>query len=174
MARITTDRLLDAPPDVVWRVMTDPDVYATVAPNLSSVAILDGEGEGMVRECVDTRGNAWTESCTDWEDGRGFSVAVDVGTSDFHRPLFTRFEGTWRLAERADGVLVTMEFDFDTRYGPLGWLVAKYVALRAPPLTEAIFDGWEAEIETRLAESGPSTDGANAPKRGKRTNRLYR
>ncbi|SEP03398.1 hypothetical protein SAMN04487948_11188 [Halogranum amylolyticum] len=38
---------------------------------------------------------------------------VDVETSDFHRPWSTRLEGEWRLEEREDGVLVTLQFDFD-------------------------------------------------------------
>lgn len=169
MSQITMHRLLDAPTDVVWDVVTDPDVYAEVAPNLSSVTILDGDGEGMVRECVDTGGNAWRESCHYWEAGRAFAVAVDVRTSDFHQRLFTRFEGSWSLAERADGTLVTMQFDFDTRYGPLGSLLSRYVAFKAAPLLEAIFEGWEAEVETRLAETSES----DAPERERRTNRLY-
>lgn len=149
-------RLFDAPADVVWDVMTDPDVYETVAPNLASVRILEGDGEGMIRECVDTNGNSWRESCHHWEPGHGFAVAVDVETSEFHRPLFTRFEGRWELAERADGVLATIRFDFETRYGPLGAVLGRYFAYRAPPLVEAIFDGWESEIERRLA--GPGTE----------------
>lgn len=167
-------RLLQAPTDVVWEVMTDPDVYEEVAPNLSSVVILEGEGKGMVRECVDTNGNAWTESCYHWEEGSGFAVAVEVETSDFHRRLFTRFDGEWSLTEREDGVLVTMRFDFDTKYGPLGSLLGRYITYKAAPVIEDVFDGWEAEIETRLAESEPSTGEGNATARKSHTNQLYR
>jgi hypothetical protein len=168
MTAITANRLYDAPADVVWAVMTDPEVYAAVAPNLSSVSILDdggdgndegdrkGVGEGMVRRCVDTYGNAWTESCHYWEPGRGFGIAVDIETSDFHRPWFTRFEGHWELTERDDGVVVTIQFDFQPKYGPLGALVARYLRYRSIPLIEAIFDGWRAEIESRLADGAPS------------------
>jgi carbon monoxide dehydrogenase subunit G len=143
-------RRIEAPPDLVWDVMTDPDVYARVAPNLASVEIVSGDGEGMVRRCVDADGNVWTESCTRWADGHEFAVAVDVADSDFHRRLFTRFEGRWALSTDGDGGVVTVAFEYDPRYGPLGTLVSKYVAYRAPPLIEAIFDGWEAEVEARL------------------------
>lgn len=172
MTQLTRHRSLDAPPEAVWSVMTDPDVYAAVAPNLSTVEILEGEGEGMVRRCTDTDGNEWTETCHDWTAGRGFAVTVDVERSDFHRPLFSRFEGEWRLTPLADGTRVTMRFDFDTRYGPLGWLVGRYLAFRAPPLMEAIFDGWETEIAARLAADDASS-GTGATD-GPRPNQLYR
>jgi ribosome-associated toxin RatA of RatAB toxin-antitoxin module len=159
MTRITRHRSFDAPAAVVWAVVTDPDVYAAVAPNLTSVEILEGEGEGMVRRCVDADGNAWTEVCHTWEEGRGFAVAVDVGTSEFHRRLFSRFEGEWRLAERPDDVRVTVRFDFDARYGPLGWVVGRYLAYRAPPMVEAILDGWATEIDARRDGPNPPADG---------------
>jgi ribosome-associated toxin RatA of RatAB toxin-antitoxin module len=174
MARIETSRLFDAPADVVWAVITDSDVYAEVAPNLSSIVILDGEDEAMVRKCVDTNGNAWTESCHHWEAGRGFAVTVDVDTSDFHRPFFTRFEGRWELSERNDSVLVTVQFDFKTRYGPLGALLSRYFQYKAGPLIEAIFDGWRAEIDLRVVEAGPSNGSAKSTEPGTHTNQLYR
>lgn len=144
---------MDASADVVWSVITDPDVYEEVAPNLTVVEVLEGAGEGMVRRCVDTRGNAWTEMCRYWRPGRAFGVAVDVANSDFHRRFFTRFSGHWELTERTDDVLVTIRFEFDTRYGPLGRLVTAYLARAAPSIVDGIFDGWEAEVERRLVGS---------------------
>lgn len=149
MTSVRLERTIDAPPGIVWDVITDHELYAEAAPNLSTVEVVDGAAETMVRRCVDTNGNAWTERCTRWEDGRGFAVSVDVENSDFHRRLFSRFDGEWRLSEMADGVVVSIQFDFDTRFGPLGWLLARYFAWKAPSLVEAIFDRWEAEIAAR-------------------------
>lgn len=174
MTEITMHRSIDAPAEIVWKVITDPDVYADVAPNLSLVEVVEGEGEGMIRRCVDTDGNAWIESCHRWEEGRGFAVTVDTENSEFHQRLFTRFEGEWYLSERENGVTVTVRFEFDTRYGPFGWPLARYFKYKAPSLIEPIFDGWEAEIETRLNESGPSSGEIDASDTEKHTNRLYR
>lgn len=174
MTQITSQQLFDAPADIVWEVMTDSDVYAEVAPNLSSVTILEGEGEGMIRSCVDTEGNAWTESCHYWESGRGFAVTVDVETSNFHRRWFTRFDGRWELTEHSDGVQVTIQFDFETKYGLLGSLLTRYFRYKAAPLIEAIFDGWRTEIESRVAEPEHSTEGTASPTPETHTNRLYR
>lgn len=149
MTTLTMDRTVDAPAAVVWDVITDHDLYAEAAPNLSSVEVVDGDGEGMIRRCVDTGGNEWLESCTRWEDGQVFAVAVDVDNSDFHRPLFDRFEGEWRLEEVPDGVAITVSFDFEPRYGPIGVLIAKFFAYKAPGILEPIFDRWETEIRAR-------------------------
>lgn len=173
MTRITNRRTFDAPADVVWDVVTDPDVYESVAPNLSSVEILEGAGTGMVRRCVDTDGNAWTESCTRWEDGRLFAVSVETETSDFHRHLFHRFEGEWRLTEVADGVQITMTYDFETKYGPFGWLLATYFQYKAPGIVEPIFDGWAAEIDRRVCGTG-GDEGVSGSGTDEATNRLYR
>lgn len=174
MTRFTMQRSIDAPRAVVWDVVTDPNVYETVAPNLTAVDVLEGDGEGMVRRCVDTDGNSWTETCDHWEEGNGFSVTVDTATSEFHRRLFTRFEGEWRLSPGDEGVIVTIEFTFDTKYGPLGWLVARYFRYKAPSLIEAIFDGWETEIGDRLAASDPSTIDPDTQRAKQTANRLYR
>lgn len=152
------DRTVDAPVAVVWDVITDHDLYAEAAPNLSTVEIVEGDGEGMVRRCVDTDGNEWLESCTHWEAGRGFGVTVDVDDSDFHRTLFTSFEGEWRLSQDVDGVRITIAFDFEPRYGPFGVLVSRFFAYRAPGIVEPIFDRWEAEIRARTTDGSMAGD----------------
>lgn len=156
MGTIERSRAIDAPVDVVWAVMTDPDVYAEAASNLVAVEVLEGSEAGMVRRCVDTRGNEWTETCEYWTPGRGFGVSVDVETSDFHRRLFSEFLGHWELTERDDDVLVTIRFAYETLYGPLGWLISAYLRRAAPSIVEGIFDGWEAEVARRL-EGGAHT-----------------
>lgn len=174
MTRITMRRSIDAPAELVWTVITDPDVYAEVAPNLSQVEVIEGAGEGMKRRCVDTDGNAWMETCHHWEEGRGFAVTVDTETSEFHQRLFTRFEGEWRLSKRENGVTVIVQFEFDTRYGPFGWPLARYFEYKAPSLIEPIFDGWEAEIETRRSDSDRPDSQTGPSGTEKTVNRLYR
>jgi ribosome-associated toxin RatA of RatAB toxin-antitoxin module len=152
-------RTVDAPRAVVWDVITDQELYGEVAPNLSSAAVVEGAGEGMVRRCVDTDGNEWTESCTHWEEGQSFAISVHVENSVFHRRFFTYMDGEWRLSEDDDGVRMTITFDFEPRYGPFGWFISKYFEYIAPGLIEAIFDGWEEDIRVRIVdETGTDTD----------------
>lgn len=156
MRTITLERSIGAPPGLVWEVVTDHDRYGELAPNLDFVDVVEGESDDLVRRCVDTDGNEWTETCIEWTDGRKFRVSVDVPNSDFHRRLFHRFEGEWAVIDRPDDVLVTMTFAYETRFGPLGRLVSMYLDRRAPSLLEPIFDGWEAAVEERLAALEPA------------------
>jgi ribosome-associated toxin RatA of RatAB toxin-antitoxin module len=147
MGQLEFTRRLNAPKSIVWDVITDHGLYAEAAPNLRSVEVIDGAESTMVRRCVDTGGNAWTEACTNWEEGKRFAVEVDVATSDFHRRLFNRFEGQWGLNEMDGELEVFIRFDYDTKYGPFGWFFSAVLAYKAPGLVEGIFDRWEAEIE---------------------------
>lgn len=162
MARIVERRAMDAPAPVVWDVITDHDLYAAVAPNLSTVEVVDGEGEGMVRRCVDASGNEWTETCTRWEAGEGFAVTVDVEHSDLHRRLFDRFEGEWSLSERDEDVLVTIRFEFEPKYGPLGVLISRFFAYKAPGILEPILDAWAEEARTRTLDADGGSGGGRS------------
>jgi hypothetical protein len=53
------------------------------------------------------------------------------------------------MEEREDGVLVTMRFDYEPRYGPFGWLLGKVGEREGGRLTRAIFDGWAEELDAR-------------------------
>lgn len=152
--RISHHRTVDAPLETVWAVVTDHRLYGEVAPNLASAELIDGTGEGAVRRCVDADGNAWTETITDWSPQRGYAVSVDVAESDFHRRLFDRFEGEWRLEEVDDGVRMTIEFAFEPKYGPVGALISWFFASKAPAIVDAIFDAWAAEIADRESVAG--------------------
>lgn len=174
MTTLTYRRTVSGPPEVVWDVLTDHALYAEAAPNLATVEVVEGEGQGMVRRCIDTRGNEWLETCTDWREGEAFSVAVDVEGSDFHRRLFHRFEGRWGLEEDAEGVTMVMTFEFDPRFGPLGILISRYFAYRAPGIVETIFDRWEAAVEARLSKKSQQRNAEPAESGEAGENALYR
>lgn len=167
MPHLEYTRLIDAPQSVIWDVITDHELYGEVAPNLSRVEVIDGAEETLVRRCVDTDGNAWTEACSAWDDGQQFAVEVDITNSEFHRHLFNHMEGKWGLEDTSDGFEVFMRFDYDPKYGPFGRLISVYLAYKAPGIVEAIFDRWEAEIEARPGTSQsdqhqPQTTNGNA------------
>lgn len=154
MPQLSARRSVSVPPSVAWEVITDHDVYADVAPNLVEIEVLEGEREGLRRWCLDTGGNDWTETVHHWDEGRSFGVTVDVANSAFHRPLFHRFEGHWGLTEEPSGVQLWTVFEYDTRWGPMGWLVSAYLKYRARGMLEHILDGWVAEMEARLEADG--------------------
>ena len=67
MKSLSIERTLNAPLDVVWKVISDVDGYARYAPNIDASRVVSGEGVGMVRECSSKEGR-WQEICTHWEN----------------------------------------------------------------------------------------------------------
>ncbi|MDX1747281.1 MAG: SRPBCC family protein [Halobacteriales archaeon] len=173
MPHLEYTRLIDAPQPAIWDVITDHELYGDVAPNLTSVEVVDGAEETMVRRCVDTGGYAWTEACTTWEDGQRFGVEVDVANSEFHRHLFNHMEGTWGLEATPDGYEVFIRFDYDTKYGPFGRLISAYLSYKAPAIVGAIFDSWEAEIDARREPIQSDQQRRQPSHRGSQPNARY-
>ena len=171
MPTLTIQRTVSVPASVAWEVVSDHELYGELAPNLAAVEVIEGEGEGLRRRCVQPDGKAWTETTTNWEAGTSFGVEVDVGDSPVHRRLFSRMEGHWGVDEAPDGSRVLMRFEYDTRWGPLGRLVSAYFQRWGPPVLEPILDGWEDEMAARLeARGGPDA----GDERAARPNRVYR
>jgi ribosome-associated toxin RatA of RatAB toxin-antitoxin module len=150
MSQFKIERLVDAPSNIVWQVISDVVGYADVAPNLSKAAIESGEGLGMRRRCWDTRGGSWAEQCVLWEEGRAYSMEVD--TSDYPYP-FTKMQGTWSLAERPSRTLITMQFDYKMKYGLLGLLLEKSLSRQFQPICEELLDNWETQIQEQMTLS---------------------
>lgn len=50
-------------------------------------------GPDLARRCTDRKNRGWSESCTLWDDGRRFAVAVDT---DYPYPLQT-MRGSWSV-----------------------------------------------------------------------------
>ena len=149
MPEFYAERMVQAPADLVWDVISDVEGYAQAAPNLSKAAIISGEGESMERRCWDNEGNAWSEQCILWEEGRRYSMVVDTANADSH-PM-KEMKGTWGLQEEEDGVCITMHFEYEPKYGWLGLLLDRLLGRRlARQLTEAIFDKWEEQIESQV------------------------
>ena len=144
-------RLVHAPKEIVWEVISDVEGYADIAPNLAKATILSGEGQGMVRQCWDTRGGTWRENCILWQEGRAYSMQVD--TSDYPYPLLS-MQGTWSLAEQADGVLITMRFEYQMKYGMVGWVMHEALFRRQfPKICEELLDNWQAQIKTQAVSA---------------------
>lgn len=114
---IETSRVVDAPLDVVWSVISDAGGYHTVVDTLTHTEITSGQGNGMVRHCVDTKGREWNETCTMWNEADSFRMTVDLASypASF-RAIFKRVEGTWSVTPTETGTLITIRFDGETNW----------------------------------------------------------
>lgn len=146
MYTLTVERLVDAPAEVVWDVISDVERYADYAPNLSHAHKISS-GEFPARRCYDTRGRSWDEACVMWNEGEAYSYLID--TSDYPYP-FIQMKGTWGLCQQQNGVKITMRFDYTPRY-PLifGWLVHLSAKRIFRPIVEKLMDNWIDEIQQR-------------------------
>lgn len=150
MYTITVDRLIkNVPADIVWDVIADVERYADYAPNLSK-AEKTSEGHTPSRRCYDTQGRGWNEACVLWREGEIYSFIIDTTAADYPYP-FSQLKGTWGMVQEADGVRVTLRFDY-TPKPPLllGWLVHLGIQRSFRPIVDELLDNWEAEIMARV------------------------
>jgi len=131
-----------------WAIISDVANYDTIAPNVDSVEIISGTGEGMVRGCK-SGDKTWSETCTHWEEGESYSFIVDTSPPDYPYP-FNFLQGTWALKnEKQNGnrvtVLMTFEFEYEKIYQTL-WmhpLLSSWFRKVAVDLLE----NWKKQIE---------------------------
>lgn len=160
MATMTLEvaRDSDLPVEAIWPIVADLDGYAAHVPTLSSTRVIDGARDGARRRCVDARGRDWEETCVLWEQGRRYTVEVDVSTypPDL-RAVFRSFRGTWDVVPRPDGgSTIRIRFDGDVRGGRAGAALVKRMAARATRDLEATLDSYERTARDRGSHGNPA------------------
>lgn len=149
-----------APARDVWAVITDHDLYGRLAPNLSGVRVLTGNGPDLVRTCSNTKGQTWTETCTLWDDGHRFDV--DVHTDGYPYPLQVMRGSWWVEPDGAHHSIAGMDFLLQPRSGLRGRLFAAAMQAAFPFVLRRILRGWRTEAVHRArpaASVGPAASG---------------
>lgn len=151
MATLPFERTVAVPADVAWDVLRDQAAFREAAPNLREVELPEGLAMGAPRRCADTDGNWWDETCTRYEPGRAYAFAVDMRNSPVHRRLFRSFGGTFEVTpeDGGDGSRVSMQFEYEPRYGPLGRLLVRLGSGRFERVGETTMENLEAEMHER-------------------------
>ncbi|MGI9613829.1 MAG: SRPBCC family protein [Acidimicrobiales bacterium] len=148
---IEASRVVAAPPALVWSVISNAGDYHSVVDTLEHTEIVSGQGHGMTRHCLDTKGREWTETCSLWNEGQAFRMTVDIDTyPTSFRAIFKRVEGTWSVTPAEEGAVITMRFDGETKLGPVG--KAAVAAMGREAVLGGIMDGYESEIQHALAD----------------------
>ena len=99
---------MNAPEEVVWRVMNDHPGYATVADNISKVEVVKGDGMGMQRKCYGPNGESWLETCNLYEHGRAYGFRVHTDADDYPYPI-SDLRGEWSLERNGAGSTFTIK-----------------------------------------------------------------
>ena len=116
VARVS--RAVDAPPEVVWRVMTDHPGYADVADNISKVEVVSGDGLRMKRRCYGPKGENWLETCDIYEDGQAFGFRVHTEAEDYPYPI-SDLRGLWSVEAEDSQTAFTIHIEATPKGGLL-------------------------------------------------------
>lgn len=140
-------RTVKAHIDLAWEVISDVAGLAEMAPHISKVEILAGQGVGLRRRVYDRRGEWWEEECIAWEDLKSYTMRVDTS----HYPFaFSKMEFTWSLEERPKNILIRTRYDYTPKYGVIGELLLKMrFRQRFEQTSAALMEHWIQRIHTR-------------------------
>ncbi len=135
----------------LWPVITDHQLYAELAPNLSRVELAPTgpDASAYWRRCWDVRGKHWDETLRTWEPPYAYAVDVATTAGDYPYPL-TELRGLWSVIDSdTGGATITMRFEFRPRSGLAGAAFATLLSRSAPGMMRRIIDGWEREARSR-------------------------
>ncbi len=157
--RATVRRIVKAPTDTVWEVMTDHPAYADVAGNISKVEVLSGDGLGMTRRCFGPKGESWTETCDHYEPGHSYGFRIHTEAKDYPYP-FLKLSGRWSVNQHTAG----SEFDIEIVATLKGSTASKWMfaAIAKPQFTVIMIDladAWAARMEK---EAGRADEGKHS------------
>lgn len=129
-----------------WQVMSDQEAYADVADNLSKARVVEGDGEGMIRQCWDLKGRSWTETCTLWVEGRVFAFRVHTEAADYPYPI-AALAGEWSVSPTVSGSEIKMIFTVETKAGLLNRLLFKVMAAQFAKVCNRLLIKWVEVME---------------------------
>jgi hypothetical protein len=134
-----------ATPEIAWSVITDHDLYGRLAPNLSRVTPTTPDGPGLARTCANRGGGEWHETCTLWDEGQQYDIAVD--TANYPYPL-AEMRGSWWTTTDTPAT-IGMDFRYRPQPGVRGRLFAIAMQAAFPLVLRRILRGWHRETAGR-------------------------
>ncbi|UCH36561.1 MAG: SRPBCC family protein [Armatimonadota bacterium] len=139
MPVIEVEKVIPAPPDVVYAAAKDIERFPEFMPNVQTVEILEREGShtksrwaGRVEEF--RRTIAWVEE-DDWDDARrACTFRATEGDWD-------KYDGVWTFDEHPDGTLVYLKLDYDFNVPLIGPLIRGLLAKLVKGNSEEMLEG---------------------------------
>ncbi len=145
MTIIRHETRANCPPERVWALLSDLEAVQRYNPGVRA-ANIDGRqrtGIGARRVCELVPKGRVVERVTHWEDGR--ALGLEVAESDW--PIhFMRW--ITRIEPREGATHIAQKLEYQTKFGPLGWVLDKLVMRKK--LTSTLDDVFARLVE--LAE----------------------
>lgn len=142
------ERIVKAPKQAVWKVISDVANYDKVAPNIDEVKIISGEGRGMVRSCSHGK-ESWTETCSIWLEEKAYSFEVNTSAPNYPYP-FQFLKGTWEVHEiETNTTKIVMLFDFKYKYKFQNVLIHPILKGKFTKTANELLDNWQKMLENQ-------------------------
>ena len=134
MHSITVKREMNENVEAVWKVLDDYGTVYRYNPDVETSEILGEKktGLGARRVCHFYDGSSLKETIIKYTPNRGYSFML----SDFSLPLKHATSHFQLEPLDKDKCLLSVTIEFEPKFGPLGWLMAKL--LMRPMLTKAL------------------------------------
>lgn len=142
MRSISVDRDIDATRAAVWNVLADfPNIASWNSGVKKSFSTSDSaSGVGAQRHCDLAPAGELEETVTDWVPEERMIIGID---STAKLPI-ARGSATFRLTDGGDSTPTTIDYQYETKWGPLGKLMG-------PLLDKQLsrgFNGFLEDLET--------------------------
>ncbi len=161
MSTFTLETEIEASKDEVWALLADFGGIHKYMSRIIHARLLtdESEGIGVTRHC-DLEGkpgkNFMVERVTAWDEGKLLRFSIDKSNA----PM-SAANVSWRLTSTGSGTRLMADFEYQPKFGPLGWVMDKMMMRR---MMKANLTGGLSEIKAVL-ESGQFevTDSAVGP-----------
>lgn len=122
---------VNAPPQALWRVISDLGGILRSMPALTSSQLEGEPGVGAVRTCTDRDGKRWSEECIEFDgNARTFTVRFLAEAPDFPFPVKT-MRGGWAVQPSGAGSQVMVWWELMPKAGLPVPVLLPLFALRA-------------------------------------------
>ncbi|OJJ17264.1 hypothetical protein BKI52_31675 [marine bacterium AO1-C] len=141
-------RVINAPQETVWEIITRFEDFHLVAPNIDRVQILSEQtqGTGMIRACGHGQ-KSWQETCTLWEEGEKYAFEVDTNAPDYPFP-FASLRGSWTLHPASNQQTeILMEFEVVYKKKIHNALLHPIAQWQYTKTGEKLLDNWQKMAE---------------------------
>lgn len=145
MRRVTSQVTIEAPRQRVWDLIADLEAVQEYNPGVQSAHLIteEAEGVGAGRHC-ELRPRGWVdEKIREWDAGRSYTI--DIVESNLPIAGAT---AQFFFEEVEAGTLVTVNFDYEVKYGALGRVLDRLmISRRFDRAVPAIIGGAKRHIE---------------------------
>lgn len=119
---------IDMPRAQVWEKLRDLSLAHNYVPGVTAIRIdtAQREGVGASRTVTMANGSEMQETVIEWTDGHGFLIRLHKGDKPA-MPIFRHFQFRYRIDDEGQGTVFTPAMLYETRFGPIGWVLGKLI-----------------------------------------------